>query len=363
VTGSPIRVALDVTPMLGAPTGIHRTTAGLIGALSQRPDVDVGGYVLSVRSATGAPFDDLTVRSSRFPAALAHRAWARTDWPSGRWLAGACDVIHGTNYTVPPARSGRVVTVHDLAMVSNPEWATPAVNRMIPALERAVARGAHVQCPSRATAAEIESRLAVDVERLHVVPNAVSPLGPGDPERGRAAIGADTYVLALGTTEPRKGLTLLPRAIARAGGDATLAVVGPVGSDEAALEGAVADAGIAQRFRRIIEVNETRRSDIVRGAAVLAYPSRAEGFGLPPLEALTVGCPVVATAVGALPELIGDAVDLIPPDDTDALVAALDDVLRDRPAIPDALSDRLLEMTWDRVAAEMVEIYRRSLAD
>ena len=182
---------------LGAPTGIHHTTAGLFGALGRRSDIDVGGYVLSVRSATGARFDGLTVRSSRFPAALAHRAWARTDWPSGRWLAGACDVIHGTNYTVPPARSGRVVTVHDLAMVSNPEWATPAVNRMIPALERAVARGAHVHCPSRATASEVESRLAVGRERLHVVPNAVSPLGPGDPERGRAAVGAEAGTVTL----------------------------------------------------------------------------------------------------------------------------------------------------------------------
>ena len=349
--------------MLGPPTGIHHTTEGLVGALARRDDVAATGYLLSWRArSTSHLLAGTPVRHRRFPASVAHRTWAGSDWPTGPWLAGPVDVIHGTNYTVPPARTGRVVTVQDLIMFTNPEWSTPGVSRMFPALERAVSRGAHVHCTSQATASAVRTHLPAATDRLHVVPNAVTPLGPGDADRGRAAIGADSYVLALGTTEPRKGLTLLPRALARLGGATTLAVVGPVGPAEDALDAAVADAGIGSRYRRIPVVPDSVRSDLVRGAAVLAYPSLDEGFGLPPLEALTVGCPVVATSVGALPELIGAHVDLIPPDDPAALVDALDHVVRDRPEVPRAVTERLAELTWERVADEMVGIYRRSLA-
>ena len=230
------------------------------------------------------------------------------------------------------------------------------------ALQRAVDRGAHIHVTSEATGAEAVTHLGVAADRLHVVPVAISPVGPGDADRGRETAGSDEYVLAVGTTEPRKGLPALPRAVARLDRRLTLVVVGPVGAAESALEAAVQAAGIRDRYRRIGVVDDRSRSDLMRGATVLAYPSLAEGFGLPPLEALTVGCPVVATEVGALPELIGDFVDLVPPHDADALTEALRETTARPPGVPDALVERLSAMTWDRAAEKMVEIYRRAAA-
>ena len=363
MTASKLHVALDVTPMLGPPTGVHQTTAGLLTALRARPDLEVSGYVLSFRGEISAHrFDGLAVVSRRWPAALAHRSWARFDYPKGRWLAGSSDVIHGTNYTTPPADHGRVVSVQDLTMVTHPDWCTPAVVRMRGALRRAIDRGAHVHVTSEATGAEAMTRLGVADDHLHVVPVAVSPLGPGDADRGREMAGSDDYVLALGTTEPRKDLRALPSAVARLDRRMTLVVVGPIGAAESDLEAAVHSAGIGDRYRRMGVVSERSRSDLVRGATVLAYPSLAEGFGLPPLEALTVGCPVVATEVGALPELIGDHVDLVPPNDADALTDALREATARPTVVPEALVERISAMTWDRAAQEMVEIYRRAAA-
>ena len=363
MTPSKLHVALDVTPMLGPPTGVYQTTAGLLAALRARPDLHVSGYVLSFRGEVpGDRLDGLTVVSRRWPAALAHRLWARVDVPPGRWLAGASDVVHGTNYTAPPADRGRIVTVQDLTMTTHPDWCTPGVTRMFGALRRAVDRGAHVHVTSEATGAEAVAHLGVATERLHVVPVAISPLGPGDADRGRETVGSDEYVLAMGTTEPRKDLPALPRAIARLDRHITLVVAGPIGAAESALQEAVQAAGIGDRFLRIGVVSERTRSDLIRGATVLAYPSLSEGFGLPPLEALTIRCPVVATEVGALPDLIGDYVDLVPPDDPDALTDALREVTARPPVVPDALVERLSAMTWDRAADGMVEIYRRAAA-
>jgi glycosyltransferase involved in cell wall biosynthesis len=354
-----LRVALDVTPMLGPPTGVSQTTAGLLRALRNRHEVDVSGYVLSLRGVV--PRDLLAgtkVVSRRWPAALVHRSWARSDLPRGRWVAGPCDVIHGTNYTTPPAPRGRVVSVQDLTMVTHPEWCTPQVTTMLGALRRAVERGAHVHVTSAASAEEAVAHLGVDTAHLHVIPVALTPVGSGDGERGRALAGADVYVLAIGTTEPRKGLTALPAALSRLDGAVRLVVAGPVGPAEEELAAAVAAAGIGDRYRRLGVVDEQARVDLLHGAAVLAYPSLEEGFGLPPLEALSIGCPVVASHVGALPELVGDHVELIPPGDDTALGEALQAAIEHRATVPAELVDRLAAMTWERAADQMIDVYR-----
>jgi glycosyltransferase involved in cell wall biosynthesis len=360
---SNIRVAVDVTPMLGPPTGVHQTTSGLLAALRRRHDVEVSGYVLSFRGRfPEGRSRGLEVRSRRWPASLAHVCWPRTDIPSGSWLAGPHDVIHGTNYTVPPSDQGRVVTVQDLTLVTHPHWCTPAVLRMRPALERAIDHGAHVHVTSRRSGEEAVALLGVDPSRLHVIGVAITPVGPGDGDRGRALVGADDYVLALGTSEARKDLPSLVQAVARLDRRITLAVVGPAGPAEQELQRTVARAGLGDRYRRLGVVSEQQRSDLMRGAALLAYPSLAEGFGLPPLEAVTVGCPVVATEVGALPELIGDHFDLVPPGDTDALTAALEAAISAPPSIPTRLIERLGTLTWDAAADRMLDVYRRTLS-
>jgi glycosyltransferase involved in cell wall biosynthesis len=113
---------------------------------------------------------------------------------------------------------------------------------------------------------------------------------------------------------------------------------------------------------RLIDVSPAEHAALVRHATVLCFPSLYEGFGLPPLEALRVGTPVVATAVGALPELISDRVPLISPGDTVALTEALVAAVED-PSVDAAVVDRIAGLTWDRAAAEMTDVYRRVVAD
>ena len=361
----PLRVALDVTPLLGPPTGIHQATAGLVGALRDEPGVEPSGYVLSGR-ARQAPDCGVAVRHRRWPAGLCHLIWslptpapALTARPSARGLTLPADLVHGTNYTVPPGPTPRLVTVHDLTPVTDPQWCPPAVRRMGRALRRAVAAGAHIHVTSRSTATAAPDLLGADPDRVHVVPVGLAEVGPGDAAAARRLAGADRYVLALGATEPRKGLAGLPAAVAGLDPDVGLVVAGPAGADEAALAAAAAAAGLGRRYVRLEAVDGAVRAGLLRGAAAVAYPSRREGFGLVPLEAVSVGVPVVAAAVGALPELLGEEIPLIPPGDGQALAAGLAAALESSAVSSAALRDRLAGLAWPRVAAQMAAVYRR----
>ncbi len=359
----PLRVALDVTPLLGPPTGIHQATAGLLGALREEPGVEPSGYVLSGR-ARRAPDCGMAVRHVRWPAGLCHLIWA-APWPalagrpSAAGLTLPADLVHGTNYTVPPGQTPRLVTVHDLTPVTDPQWCPPSVRRMGRALIRAVACGAHIHVTSRATAAAAAAVLGADPDRVHVVPVGVAEVGPGDEAAARRLVGAGRYVLALGAVEPRKNLTGLPAALAGLDDDVKLVVAGPSGSDEAPLAAAAAAAGLGRRFVRLEAVDGAVRAGLLRGAAAVVYPSRREGFGLVPLEAVSVGVPVVASAVGALPELLGDEIPLIPPGDSPALAAGLAAALESPAAPSAAMRDRVADLAWPRVAAQMAAVYRR----
>ena len=208
---------------------------------------------------------------------------------------------------------------------------------------------------SQFVAAELRDQLGVDPERVAVVHHAVEPIHGGDAQLGHALARSDRYVLVIGTVEQRKNVAAVTDAIDALPEDVAVVVVGPAGNAESTLRP-------HPRLVRLPTVDDHTRASLLVGASLLAFPSRYEGFGLPPLEALSVGTPVVATAVGALPELIGDELDLIEPDDDDAFMEALVASLDDPRPPGDRLRERIGAMTWDRAAAEMVDLYRRLLA-
>lgn len=354
-----VRVGLDVTPLLGPPSGIRRVTADLVDALPAVGGLEVSGWVLSARADRSTLPPHLEVVHRRLPAAWVHRAWSRADLPPGRWVTGPVDVVHGTNYVVPPG-SPALVTVQDLTPVRGGPGVGPGIRRLGRVLERAVRRGAWVHAPCRAVAAEAERLLGVAPERVVVVPNAVGPLPPPDPDRGRRLAGRDTFVLALGETHPRKNLPLLARALDHLPPEVGLVVAGPAGAGEGDLAASVARTGVAGRVTRLTGIGDRDRVDLLGAARVLAFPSRDEGYGLPPLEAVWLGRPVVATAVGALPELVGDrGVALVPPGDDDAFVAALAAAVSDPVAPPDEAVAAVRRLRPDLVAGELADAYRR----
>jgi glycosyltransferase involved in cell wall biosynthesis len=368
-----LRVAVDATPLLGERTGVGAFVAGALGALAADPDLELSAYALSLRGRAGLPAVlPARVRPLRRPmvAGVLQRAWARADFPPAEWWTGPVDVVHGTNFCTPPARTaGEVVTVHDLTPVRFPQLARPATRRFPTLVRRALDRGAHIHTPSAFVAAEVVELLGADPARVHPVhhgvpalPAAVEGRVPPPPQAGPGG----RYVLALGTVEPRKdlpGLVAAFDAVAAADPDLRLVVAGPDGWGTEAFEAAMGRAAHVARIDRLGWVSPDRAAALLRGASVLAFPSVYEGFGLPPLEAMAVGVPVVATRAGALPEVLGDAACLVPPGDTDALAEALALVLGDaevRAGLVERGRAQVEGFSWLDCAAGLTGVYRQA---
>ena len=210
--------------------------------------------------------------------------------------------------------------MHDLTPVRFPELCSPTSLRYPGLIRRALDHGASVHTVSQAMADEIVDHFQLDPARVHVIHNGLTPLPPPLP-RDEAA---PPYILAIGTVEPRKGLPDLVAAFDRIAGsvpDLQLKIAGPAGWGEDALDAARRSARHADRIHRVGWVED--RSTLLAGARLLAYPSLYEGFGLPPLEAMSLGVPVVATTAGAIPEVVGEAALVVAPRDPHALAEAL----------------------------------------
>jgi len=353
-----LRVGLDVTALIGPPTGIHQVTAHLLDALVAA-DIDVRGWMLSARGRP--PRLDVPVRRSFMPARVAHLGWSRSRHPTAAMLAGPVDVVHGPNFLAPPGPRS-VVTVQDITPLRHPDWVAPEVAAMATPLRRAVASGTTVHVTSAMVADEVRAELGVADDQLVVVPLGLDPLPDDTPVPGpdhHPTAGAP-YVLVLGTTGVRKRVPAAVRALAESGhGDVHLVVAGPEGDDEATLRTSVRTHGLGDRFHRIATVDDSARVRLLAGARLVAFPSRYEGYGLPPLEALASGIPTVATAVGALPELIGADLELCRPGDDDGFAAAVRTALDADPVVADELRQRLRALTWERTASELIGVYRR----
>lgn len=370
-----MRVALDVTPLLGRPrTGVGQFVAALLDALPGVAGAPaLAPYALSGRARAGTADGELPpgTRVAPVPAQVLLRAWGRADQPGGRLLLGGAvagaDVVHGTNFVAPPAgRRPEVITVHDCWCARHPETCGPDVRALFPAARRAVRRGAWVHVGTEHMAHE--AREVLGAERVAVVPfgvDAVDRSALGPPPRQLA--GAP-YLLALGTLDPRKNLDALVAAFGAGGGPAAahpslrLVLAGPDGPATPAVEAAIGalPPDVADRVVRLGPVDDATRWSLLAGAAALAYPSLYEGYGFPALEAMSVGTPVVTAAVGGLPEVVGDAAVLVDPTDRDGLAAALLRILDDgalRATLAARGRERAAARSWAATAEGLVALW------
>lgn len=356
------RAVLDATPLLGTRTGVGRYTAHLLAALAADPH----GFDLAATAFTWRGLSNLRhalpagveAVGRRAPARLLHQAWARTEVPPLEWLAGRADVVHATNFVLPPLRRAHgVVTVHDLSYLRVPETVTAASARYADLVPRSIRRASAVITPSRAIAAEVEAEygvaaivtpLGVDPAWLEVArPTSCWLEGHGLPER---------YLLFVGTLEPRKDLpTLLAayRALRGTRRDCPpLVLAGPSGWGPALDMAGLTPADV-------IEAGYLEEADlrpVVAGAVALCFPSLYEGFGLPPLEALAAGTPVVASDIPTTREVCEDHAVLVPPREPEALAGAIAQVL-DRHPDPDAGRAHAASFTWQRTAQLTRAVY------
>jgi glycosyltransferase involved in cell wall biosynthesis len=373
-----LRVALDATPLLGHPTGVGAFCHGALGALAQRHDVDVHAYVISWRRRRR--IDDhlpegVVARQRPMPARPLHRLWATRDAPPLEWFVGRIDVIHGTNFLVPPtSTAAAVVSVHDLTPLHHPELCDEATLAYPGLIRRALDRGAWVHTDSAYVAAEVLEAFDADPSRVRVVHPGI-PATPSPREADVAAVlrrvlpvGTRRFCLAIGTAEPRKDLPGLVRAfddLAHRHDDVALVLAGPPGWGEDALSAAVAGATARERIVRTGWLTVADLAALLGRASLLAYPSLYEGFGFPPLQAMQAGVPVVATSAGSLPEVLGGAALLVPPRDHDALVGALQQCLDDeseRARLVAAGTAWAALYSWERCGAGLEALYRDAVA-
>lgn len=358
---------MDVTPLAGAPTGIAQSILGLLDGLGAvAPEIAVQPYAISTR-ARGIR-ESLPPDTTIVPGAAALvKLWSRGDRPAfDRFVAGT-DVLHATNFLVPPVRGATLVTINDCSLVRHRHLCSPAVRAVEPSLRRSLRRGAHVHVPSHFVEREVRELFASDLRsdaRVRVIPWAIPPLPA--PATGCEVVPAARFVLALGTLEPRKNHTHLVAAFGRTAArhdDVELVLAGPDGPARPEIEQARSrlPAAVASRVKIVGAVPHAVRSALLAQATIVAYPSVYEGFGFPVLEAMQSGTPVLAARAGAIPEVAGDAALLVEPTDEAAMADGLGRLLDDddlRAQLVARGRARTVEYSWTRCAAAMAELYR-----
>lgn len=349
------------------PGGTAQAAVETVRALERRPGVDLVG--VSARHSRQPPTawrPSIPVAQLLLPRAALYAAWNRGRWRVTR-ATGPVDVIWATGYVVPPRSAPLVVTWHDFAFQRYPEYFTSHGRRFFDAaLARAKADADLLLCSSSATR---DDALAAgfDSTRLRVVPLGVEPVEVTDADVAgtRARHHLDRpFVLCVSTVEPRKNIGRLIDAFGRIADDhpdVDLVIAGPEGWNEdleARLE------ALRDRVHRIGFVTESDKAALYRGAAVVCYPSLWEGFGLPALEAMAQGAPVVTSAGTTVEEVVGTAALIVDPRDTDAIADAMARVLDDTELagrLRDAGRERAAAFSWDRTA-ELTEIALRDAA-
>ena len=352
-----MRVGIDCTPLLGHRTGVGRYTLSLLTALSAYDDELVAtAFTFRGRDGlTAAVPPGVRIAARPAPARGLQAAWSRSEWPPVELLTGAVDVFHATNFVLPPLRRARgVVTVHDLSYLHHPETVSSASARYRSLVPRSLARASVVVTPSNATADAL--REAYDVKP----PVLVTPLGV-DPAWATATPPDDTlrrqlglpssYLLFVGTLEPRKDLATLLAAHRLLADAPPLVLVGPAGwGPEVDLRGCITPGYL----------EDARLQRVVAGATALVLPSRDEGFGIPVVEALAAGTPVVASDLPVLREVGGTVTVYAEPGDPGSFAAALQQVLDD-PGDPAARRTHGAAYTWARCAEATRAAYSLAL--
>jgi glycosyltransferase involved in cell wall biosynthesis len=320
-----LRVGIDVSPLELTRAGTARYVRNLLDGLEGE--------------------QGLELRLHRFPGTSRAAKVARdTGWYLGALPLSARtdDVLHATGHRGPLyGRTPLVVTIHDLAVLRHPHafnrWTREYSRVLLPRLAR---RARRVIAVSAFTARETVDLLGVTEDRVRVIPHGIAePFAP----HGAAAGGE--YVLAVGTLEPRKNLARVVLAAERAGME--LRVVGQKGWGDVN----VASAGF---------VSDQELARLYRGAAALVYPSLYEGFGLPVLEAMATGTPVVTSADGATAELAGPAAVLVDPLDVDEIAAGIRQAIDRRDELRSAGLERAARYSWAEAAKATADVYREA---
>lgn len=370
-----MRVLVDYRPALRERSGVGEYAHQLVRALVARFPADEADRRLDLtlfssswkdRFRPAAELRGAAAVDRRVPVGVLNFAWHRLSWPAAETLTNrAFDVTHSLHPLLMPSReAARVVTIHDLNFLTHPERTSREIRRDYQKLARTHAhRADRIVVVSRFTAREVEARFEIPPDRIAVCPPGAPPWLP------RETAPADGgYVLFFGTLEPRKNVSGLldayERLAARRHDLPQLILAGRATEQSGPCLDRIARPPLAGLVQHVGYVDPENRRALYEGARLLVQPSFEEGFGMPVLEAMTLGVPVVASDRGALPEVLGDSGPLVNPEDADQMARAIERMIDDQAYAAAAsargvLRSRLFD--WDRTAGLVYETYERAV--
>lgn len=358
------RLVLDVAPVRAEPAGVGLYVSLLVRELEGRSSLSLG--LIGVRDEASA----LTWLAARLP----HRPFSKRTYHAWMQLAAERDahalgalLIHFTNAAAPLiCHVPYVLTVHDLSVMRKPMTHPVARWGLIPVNLAAVARARQVIVPSAWTAREL-ARIGVDGRRVVVIPHAptLSPRVGGEDVLARLGLERGRYVLYFGTLEPRKNVVRLIGAFERLARDRPelrLVLAGGRGWRFDGIERRVAESPVSDRIVTPGYVPDMDLAALIVNAAVVAYVSLYEGFGMPVLDAMALGTPVVTSRTTAMPEAAGGAAVLVDPRDEADIARGIVAALADRKGLAQHGRARAATRSWADVADEHVAVYRHVMA-
>jgi len=376
------RIALDYTAAIEQTGGIGRYARELTAALAE---VDsTSSYRLFVAGASLAklpptPGDNFEWSPTPITAKWLARIWQRARFPLPvETFTGAVDLFHATDFVLPPTlpRARALLTVHDLSFVRVPEAASPPLRAYLETVvPRSVAAADHILADSKATKADLIDLYATPEEKITVLYSGVNrrvkrvedgkKLASTRAKHGLAGID---YILSVGTVQPRKNYGRVIEALARLRGashDLHYVIAGGSGWLEDEMLRTIDNHGMKEYVHLLGYVEDRELPALYTGARMVAMASLYEGFGLPILEAMACGAPVIASNVSSLPEVAGQAALLVDPYDCDAILEAILKLETDaecRSKLIAAGYEQASRFSWERAAKQLKSIYDRMLA-
>lgn len=369
-----MRIGIDAKLFGGRSAGIGRYAVNLIRGLVEAAEPEIEQWVLFC----GPQTDDALLRELPGHCRIVRSGSASSLLRSLAVLPASIaregvELFHGLDHVGLPLR-GRpirsVLTVHDTFPIDHPEWFTAKHRRVVRfALPRAVRRATRVITPSQSVKHSLLRLGWIDAERIDVVPEGCEArfapaTAPLDDLRSRYGLPR-RFVLFVGTAEPRKNLPRLLRAFAaQSNREVALVLAGSAGWHSSELSASIAQLGLTDRVHRTGFVDDRDLPDLYRAAECFAMPSLDEGFGLPLLEAMGCGVPVLCSDTPAVLETVGDAAITVTPTSVPQMAAALERLLADEPlshSLREQGLARVKSFSWSEAARKTIEVYRRAL--
>ncbi len=374
-----MRIAIDYTAAMRQGAGIGAYVHNLVAALLAQDASDqytllTSGQPTREHQFPSAP--NVRGRSMFIPDRYLNILWYRWHMPVPVTLfSGPMDIYYGPNFVLPPLskKVRKVVTIHDLAFLEHPEYAVPSLAAYLrQVVPEAVATADVVTTVSSEVSRTLVEHFQTPQEKLVVIPNGVAPYFRRitDPLLLNATRHKfelkHPLVLGVGTQEPRKNHAGLIKAFYHAQkkkhGPAMLALAGGQGWLYEETQKLVAELKLERKVRFLGRVTDLELITLYSMADVFAFPSFFEGFGIPPLEAMACGAPVITSNTSSLPEVVGDAALLVDPNDIAALAQAIQNVLENEQLRSELVQKgyrQAQKYTWDRSARRMLQVYQK----